>query len=195
MKNRSKLNSFYYGFPVFLVTTQDNEGNDNISAASSSISLGEKIIIGISKGSKTWHNFIAGSDAVINIPDHTLWENVEQIGRLTGGDTLTENQIKWGTEISHDKFTRAGLHTEASVDVAPPRVAECPIQAECRLVSTSDKGKFMLVELDIVNLWVENTLLGENDIVDSSKWKPLIFNFREYTTVGETLGFNVKYGN
>ena len=195
MKNRSKLNSFYYGFPVFLVTTQDSEGNNNISAASSSISLGEKIIIGISKGSKTYHNLLAGSDAVINIPDHTLWEKVERIGRLTGGDTLSENQTKWGTEISHDKFTLAGLHTEASESVAPPRVVECPIQAECRLISTSDKGKFMLAELDIVNLWVENALLGENGIVDSSKWKPLIFNFREYTTVGETLGFNIKYGN
>ncbi|CAI8787039.1 flavin reductase family protein [Kosakonia quasisacchari] len=195
MKNKSKLNSFYYGFPVFLVTTQDKDGNTNVSAASSSISLGEKLIIGISKGGKTYHNLLAGSDAVINIPDHTLWEKVEQIGKLTGGDTLSENQTKWGVEICHDKFAKAGLHTEASVDVAPPRVAECPIQAECRLISTSDKGRFMLAELDIVNLWVENALLNENGIVDSSKWKPLIFNFREYTTVGDTLGFNVKYGN
>ncbi|MGY5955424.1 flavin reductase family protein [Kosakonia sp. BK9b] len=195
MKNKSKLNSFYYGFPVLLVTTQDSNGNNNICAASSSISLGEKLIIGISKGSKTWSNFMAGSNAVINIPDHSLWEKVEQIGRLTGGDTLSEAQTKWGVEICHDKFSKAGLHTEASVDIAVPRIAECPIQAECRLVSTSDKGRFMLAELDIVNLWVDDELLGDKGIVDSRKWKPLIFNFREYNTVGETLGFNVKYGN
>lgn len=195
MKNKSKLNSFYYGFPVFLVTTQDSNGSTNISAASSSISLGEKLIIGISKGSKTWHNLMAGSDAVINIPDHTQWEKVEQIGRLTGCDTLSEAQTKWGVEICHDKFSKSGLHTEASVDVAPPRIAECPIQAECRLVSTSDKGRFILAELDIVNLWVDDHLLGENGMVDSTKWKPLIFNFREYDTVGSALGFNVKYGH
>ncbi|MDD7995239.1 flavin reductase family protein [Kosakonia radicincitans] len=195
MKSKSKLNSFYYGFPVFMVTTQDSEGKNNICAASSSISLGEKIIIGISKGSKTHSNLIAGSDAVINIPDHTLWEKVEQVGRLTGGDTLSENQTKWGVEICHDKFAKAGLIAEASIDVAPPRIAECPIQAECRLVSISDKGRFILAELDIVNLWVENPLLGENGIVDSTQWKPLIFNFREYDTVGDALGFNVKYGN
>lgn len=195
MKNKSKLNSFYYGFPVFLVTTQDSSGNSNICAASSSISLGEKVIIGISKGSKTHSNLLAGSDAVINIPDHSLWQKVEQIGRLTGGETLSENQTKWGGEICHDKFAKAGLQREASVDVAPPRIAECPIQAECRLVSTSDKGRFILAELDIVNLWVEDSLLGENGMVDSTKWKPLIFNFREYDTVGSALGFNVKYGN
>ncbi|SFT84734.1 NADH-FMN oxidoreductase RutF, flavin reductase (DIM6/NTAB) family [Kosakonia arachidis] len=195
MKNKSKLNSFYYGFPVFMVTTQDCDGINNICAASSSISLGEKIIIGISKGSKTHNNLVAGSDAVINIPDHTLWEKVEQVGRLTGGDKLSENQTKWGVEICHDKFAKAGLTAEASIDVAPPRIAECPIQAECRLVSISDKGRFILAELDIVNLWVENPLLGENGIVDSTKWKPLIFNFREYDTVGDALGFNVKYGN
>lgn len=195
MKSKSKLNSFYYGFPVFLVTTQDSNGNCNISAASSSISLGEKLIIGISKGSKTHSNLMAGSDAVINIPDHSLWQKVEQIGRLTGGDTLSENQIKWGVEICHDKFAQTGLHPEDSVDVAPPRIAECPIQAECRLVSTSDKGRFILAEFDIVNLWVDEPLLGKNGIVDSTKWKPLIFNFREYNTVGDALGFNVKYGN
>ncbi|APG19901.1 flavin reductase [Kosakonia radicincitans] len=195
MKSKSKLNSFYYGFPVLMVKTQDSEGENNICAASSSISLGEKIIIGISKGSKTHSNLIAGSDAVINIPDHTLWEKVEQVGRLTGGDTLSENQTKWGVEICHDKFAKAGLTAEASIDVAPPRIAECPIQAECRLVSISDKGRFILAELDIVNLWVENPLLGENGIVDSTQWKPLIFNFREYDTVGDALGFNVKYGN
>ncbi len=32
-------------------------------------------------------------------------------------------------------------------------------------------------------------------MVDSAQWKPLIFNFREYDTVGSALGFNVKYGN
>lgn len=195
MKSKSKLNSFYYGFPVFMVTTQDSEGRNNICAASSSISLGEKIIIGISKGSKTHSNLVAGSDVVINIPDHTLWEKVEQVGRLTGGDTLSENQTKWGVEICDDKFAKAGLNAEASIDVAPPRIAECPIQAECRLVSISDKGRFILAELDIVNLWVENQLLGDNGIVDSTRWKPLIFNFREYDTVGDALGFNVKYGN
>ncbi|MBQ4796733.1 flavin reductase family protein, partial [Pectobacterium versatile] len=67
MKKNVKLNSFYYGFPVFLVTTTDSSnGNTNIAPVSSSISLGDKIIIGVSKGSKTYSNLLSGSDAVIN---------------------------------------------------------------------------------------------------------------------------------
>ncbi|WES87457.1 flavin reductase family protein [Dickeya fangzhongdai] len=196
MKKNVKLSSFYYGFPVFLVTTTDSRnGNTNIAPVSSSISLGDKIIIGVSKGSKTHSNLISGSDAVINIPDSTLWEKVEEIGKLTGGDTLSESQIKWGVQVCHDKFARTGLHMEASAGIAPPRVVECPIQAECKTVSTTDKGRFILVELDILNIWVESHLLGHNDAIDSSKWKPLIYNFREYDTTGDALGFNFKYGH
>ncbi|MEI7185959.1 flavin reductase family protein [Dickeya dianthicola] len=196
MKKNVKLNSFYYGFPVFLVTTTDSSnGNTNIAPVSSSISLGDKIIIGVSKGGKTYSNLLSGSNAVINIPDSTLWETVEEIGKLTGGDTLSESQIKWGVQVCHDKFSRTGLHTEKSAQITPPRVVECPIQAECKTVSTTDKGRFILVEFDILNVWVESHLLGQNDAIDSSKWKPLIYNFREYDTTGDTLGFNFKYGH
>ncbi|MEQ9744766.1 flavin reductase family protein [Pectobacterium actinidiae] len=179
MKKNVKLSSFYYGFPVFLVTTTDNNnGEVNVSAVSSSISLGDKIIIGVTKGSKTYSNLLSGSDVVINIPDYKLWEKVEALGKLTGSNTLSEGQIKWGIQVCHDKFTKVGLHTEASTDITPPRVIECPIQAECKTVSTTDKGRFILVELDIVNVWVESDLLGTHDVIDSSKWKPLIYNFR-----------------
>ncbi|KHS67311.1 flavin reductase [Pectobacterium brasiliense] len=196
MKKNVKLSSFYYGFPVFLVTTIDNSnGEVNVASISSSISLGDKIIIGVTKGSKTYSNLLSGSDVVINIPDYKLWEKVEELGKLTGSDTLSEGQIKWGVQVCHDKFSKVGLHTEASTNITPPRVIECPIQAECKTVSTTDKGRFILVELDIANVWVDSELLGENDVVDSSKWKPLIYNFREYDTTGDALGFNFKYGH
>ncbi|ACZ76236.1 flavin reductase family protein [Dickeya zeae] len=196
MKKNVKLNSFYYGFPVFLVTTIDTRnGSTNISPVSSSISLGDKIIIGISKGSKTHSNLLSGSDVVINIPDYNLWEKVEALGKLTGGEVLSESQIKWGVQVCHDKFTQTGLHTEQATRVVPPRVVECPIQVECKTASTTDKGRFILAELDILTVWVENHLLGQNDVIDSSKWKPLIYNFREYDTTGDALGFNFKYGH
>lgn len=196
MKKNVKLSSFYYGFPVFLVTTIDsNNGSVNVCAASSSISLGDKIIIGISKGGKTHANLMAGSDVVINIPDPSLWQKVEAIGRLTGGDTLSEAQLKWGVEICHNKLAKTGLTTEASAAIAPPRIVECPIQAECKLAGTTDKGRFILAELDIVHTWIDTALLGEDDRVDSAKWKPLIYNFREYCTTGDTLGYNIKDGH
>jgi len=196
MKKDVKLSSFYYGFPVFLVTTTDeNNEKVNVSAASSSISLGDKIIIGISKGGKTCANLLGGSDVVINIPTPSLWQKVEAIGRMTGADTLSEAQIKWGVEICHDKLAKTGLNTEASESVAPPRIAECPIQAECKLVGTTDKGRFILAELDILHTWIDTDLLSEDDRVDSTKWKPLIYNFREYSATGDTLGFNLKYGH
>lgn len=195
MKKKVKLNSLYYGFPVLLLTTTDNDGNFNVSPISSSISLNNKIIIGISKGGKTYDNLVSGSDAVINIPNFKLWKEVEELGRLTGKDTLSENQIKWGVQKCEDKASKVKLHTESAIDITSPRIVECPIQVECKNTGVEDKGKFILVELDVINTWIDSDLLNDNDSFNSSKWKPLIYNFREYNTTSETLGFNFKYGN
>ncbi|WP_414625927.1 hypothetical protein [Pectobacterium betavasculorum] len=94
------------------------------------------------------------------MPDYKLWEKVEELGKLTGSDTLSEGQVKWGVQVCHDKLSKVGLHTEASTDITPPRIIECPIPAECKTVSVTDKGRFILVELDIANVWVDSELLG-----------------------------------
>ncbi|ACS86397.1 flavin reductase family protein [Musicola paradisiaca] len=195
MKKQIEITSFYYGFPVFLASTVEPESQTpNIAPLSSSLSLGDRIIIGVNKISQTSANLLAGSDVVINVPDYRLWEEIEQMGRLTGTQAVPESKAKQGVLYCADKTGIVGMHVEPSHTIAPPRVRECPIQAECKTREITDKGAFILAELEIQHIWAEETLLNEQDKLDSLKWHPLIYKFREYDTTGKALGFNCKYG-
>ncbi len=195
MKQSVNVKSFYYGFPVLLISTLDSEtGAPNITPVSSSFSLGKKVIIGISKGNKAFDNVAGGSDVVINIPDYPLWETVERLGRLTGRQNVAEDKRKLGYQFCSDKLGTVGLHPEASETVRPPRITECPIQAECRTVEVIDRGVFVLVDLEINKIWIDPALLNEQGKLDTARWQPLINKFREYDTTSAALGVNFKHG-
>lgn len=47
----------YYGAPVILLTTLNEDGSSNISPLSSSWALGECIVLGIGAGERHWRIF------------------------------------------------------------------------------------------------------------------------------------------
>ncbi|ELY3087838.1 flavin reductase [Klebsiella aerogenes] len=196
MKQKIHINSFYYGSSVLLISTEDKEtGEINLAPVSSSFALGTKLIVGIVKGSKTYHNLRSGSDASVSLPDGPLWDNVERLGKLTGNDTLSDNQRHWGVMVCTDKFAAVGLHPEPAESITPPGVSECPIRAECRLLRLDDRERFALAEFDIIHTWVTPHLAGTDGQLKSSDWHPLIYVFREYATTGQRLGMNFKHGH
>lgn len=194
-KKSIAIKSMYYGFPAIIVSTVDLEnGNSNIAPLSASFSLGEKLYIATSIKNKTCDNIIAGSDVVVNVPDFTLWQKVEQLGRTTGRHNVPVNKSVQGVEHCDDKFSLTGLTCESSERVTPPRVVECPVQAECRVTDILPRGAFVIVELDIVKTWVDERLLNnEGTTINTETWFPLIYKFREYDTTASPLGFNFKH--
>lgn len=194
-KKSIAIKSMYYGFPAIIVSAVDPEnGNSNIAPLSASFSLGKKLYIATSIKNKTCDNIIAGSDVVVNVPDFTLWQKVEQLGRTTGRQTVPENKSVQGVEHCDDKFSLTGLTCESSECVTPPRVAECPAQAECRVTDILPRSAFIIAELDIVKTWVDEKLLNdEGTTINTETWFPLIYKFREYDTTTSPLGFNFKH--
>jgi len=84
--------SFYYGFPVILLTTCDAAGATNITPISSSWCLGDNLVIGLSTNSKAFENLQAVAEAVINLPDDGLWAQVEGLATLTGKNPVPETK-------------------------------------------------------------------------------------------------------
>ncbi|HBX6965774.1 TPA: flavin reductase family protein, partial [Klebsiella pneumoniae] len=39
------------------------------------------------------------------------------------------------------------------------------------------------------------SLLKDNDIIDADLWRPLIYNFRSYHGITESIGRNFKFDN
>ncbi|HYK72367.1 MAG TPA: flavin reductase family protein [Pseudoneobacillus sp.] len=181
----------YYGTPVILLTTLNEDGSTNISPISSSWSLGNVIVLGVGLGGKALENLQRHPECVINLPDPSLWHNVERLAPFTGIEEVPEYKQQLGFTFKKDKFSESQLTPIDSLEVAPSRVAECPIQIEARVMNVRipDYSPFFaVVETQSILVHAqEEILIGENHI-NPQKWSPLIYNFRHYFGLGAELG-------
>lgn len=74
----------YYGTPVILLNTVNEDGTTNISPISSSWALGDCVVLGIGTGGKALENMERHPECVINVPGPSMWENVERLAPYTG---------------------------------------------------------------------------------------------------------------
>jgi flavin reductase (DIM6/NTAB) family NADH-FMN oxidoreductase RutF len=91
-----------------------------------------------------------------------------------------------------DKFALGAVTRQRSELVQPPRVKECPVQLECRVVSTRPFGapsvKATSYEVKVLRAHVEQDLLipGTHHI-DPLRWDPLIMKFCDFFGGGVSL--------
>ena len=78
---------------------------------------------------------------MIAIPALELAPRVVEIGNCSGRDV--------------DKFERFGLTPAPSKRVAPPLVAECFANLECRVIDTRLVNKYSLFILEVVKAWTD----------------------------------------
>ena len=74
-----------------------------------------------------------------------------------------------------DEIAEAGFHTAPSLKVRPPRIVDCPVQLECRLVEMLPVGRlpYHLVIGEIVMFHYHRGLVDERCHVDAGKLDPL----------------------
>lgn len=181
----------YYGTPVVLLTTLNEDGTVNISPISSSWALGDCIVLGIGLGGKAIENVEKLPECVINIPCPSLWESVEQLAPYTGKDPVPENKKKYGYVYEKDKHAISGLTPIESKTVKPTRIMECPLQIEAvvKYIRIPDHSPtFAIIETQAVHVHAHKELIIEENHIDPQKWSPLIYNFRHYFGLGHQLG-------
>ncbi|MCI1223650.1 MAG: flavin reductase family protein [Bifidobacterium subtile] len=181
----------YYGTPVALLSTTNPDGSTNLAPMSSSWALGDAIVLGMALGSRTASNLEAGSDVVVNLQDAGLWRQVETLGDLTGNAEARPGH-QHGAAPCHDKFAAVGFTSEPSELICPERVSQCPLQLECRTVSVEHdalRDGFLIVQARVIRVHADASLIVPGtDHIDPKRWKPLIYNFRHYFTLGAQLG-------
>ncbi|MFJ5766617.1 flavin reductase family protein [Lysinibacillus sp. NPDC093210] len=185
----------YYGFPVILLTTLNEDGTVNISPLSSSWALGDYIVLGIGIGGKAIENLERHPECVINIPDHSLCENVEQLAPFTGKNPVPEYKKQTGYTYKKEKYDISGLTPIQSTLVKPTRIMECPIQIEAKVqhIRIPDYSPhFAIVETQAVHVHAHTEIIIEENHIDPNKWSPLIYNFRHYFALGNKLGNNFR---
>lgn len=187
----------YFGTPVVLISTLNEDGSFNLAPMSSVFWLGWRAILGLAAPSKTTQNILRTGECVLNLPSADQVATVNALARTTGSDPVPEGKLKKGYRFEHDKFGIAGLTPVASTLVGPPAVLECPVHMEATVAAHHglaeedplQKGRIVTFELRIRRVRLEESILkaGVPDKVDPDKWRPLIMSFQEFYGLGERL--------
>jgi flavin reductase (DIM6/NTAB) family NADH-FMN oxidoreductase RutF len=181
----------YWGTPVVIVSSQNEDGTDNLAAISSAFWLGHRCILGFSGSSKTPSNILRTRQCVVNLPDASMVGHINGLALTTGTDPVPDWKKSNGYHFIQDKWSAAGLTPQPSVSVAPARVRECPVQMECELAMEhpmfQDKtngltGRLVAIELRVVKVHVVDSirLEGYSNRIDPDKWQPLIMSFQHF---------------
>jgi len=180
----------YFGTPVALISTLNEDGTPNLAPMSSAWWLGWSCMLGLGSMGKTSENLIRTRECVINLPSDEQVTHVDRLALTTGRNPVPERKLGWGYRYEPDKFGVADLTPMASLDVRPPRIAECPVQMEGIVHDVRPFGKNVsanAIEVHIVRLHVDESLLvseGPRSHIDPEKWRPLIMSFCRFFGIG-----------
>jgi len=187
----------YPGTPVALLSSTNPDGSPNLAPMSSFWALGRTALLGLGAWGQTRANLERTGECVINLADASLWRAVERLAPLTGKDPPPEHVLAYGGRFEPDKFRAAGLTPEPADLVLPPRVAECRLQLEARVASLdpiAGEPDTVAVQARIVRVHAAGDLIGRGDRIDPGAWRPLIYSFRRYHTLGPELGRSFREG-
>lgn len=184
----------YFGTPVVLLSTENDDGSANLAPMSSAWALGHTVVLGMGRCGQTAHNLARRPDVVVNLPGPAQWEAVERLAPLTGRHPVPPTKPA-GCRYEPDKFAAAGLRPQPSEVVRPPRVAECALQLEATATSVRPDASdsFVIVEAAVHRVHADpRIVVPGTDHIDPGSWTPLIYNFRHYFALGQELGHSYR---
>jgi flavin reductase (DIM6/NTAB) family NADH-FMN oxidoreductase RutF len=190
----SEPNILYFGTPVVLISTVNEDGSYNLAPMSSVFWLGWRCMLGLGARSKTPQNMLRTGQCVLNLPSVHQVGQVNRLAKTTGSNPVPEGKAKRGYRFEADKFGISGLTPIRSETVDAPRVLECPVQMEAVVEAThwiseddaQQKGSIVCFEARIQRVHLDESILMEGDPnrVDPDKWRPLIMSFQKFYGLG-----------
>jgi flavin reductase (DIM6/NTAB) family NADH-FMN oxidoreductase RutF len=197
MHIQSEPEILYFGTPVVLISTCNEDGSFNAAPISSIFWLGWRCIIGISAASKTTHNIIRNKSCTLNLPSVHEASAVNRLAMTTGSNPVPHGKKIKGYRFEKDKFGIANLTAVPSETITAPRIQECPVQMEAWLQAIhslaeddeNQNGKILTMEFRILRVYLDQAILmnGSNNRVNPDKWKPLIMSFQKFYGLGDQV--------
>lgn len=140
------------------------------------------IVMAIRESRETLRCIRQTGEFTVNVPNVALAEAVDYCGLVSGRTT--------------DKFADTGLTQGTSNKVSVPIVEECPLNFECRVVSETPNGSYVLLVGEILDTQVDESVLTEDGQIDVDKLDPLVYipGSREYRGLGPKVADAFKIG-
>lgn len=182
MRKNFGTKPWFYPLPVLIIGTYDEEGNaDAMNAAWGGLYDANMVELCLSAGHKTTKNIRAKGAFTISFADALHVAACDYVGIVSANDTP-------------DKLKKAGFTTEKSAFVDAPIIRELPMALECKLVKITEDGNIIG---EIVNVNAEESILGEDGLIDASKMRAIAFDpvHNGYLVLGEKVGNAFSDGN
>jgi len=179
MKKSFGSKTLIYPTPVWLIGTYDRNGNpDAATVAWGGVcsSNPPAVAISLRKSRWTYGNILERKAFTVNVPSADQVEFADYCGITSGKNT--------------DKFAKTKYTVMKSADVDAPYIKECPMVIECRLIDQVEIGIHVHFIGEIIDVKVDDAVLGKDGLPDMLKIRPLIYapEKRSYHGVGEFLG-------
>ena len=163
--------------PAGLITSVAPDGRPNIITLGEvhNLSIARPVIVGIAMAKERYsHELISQcGEFVVNLPTADLVEQVDRCGTTSGRDL--------------DKFAAYGLTALPAERVAPPLIAECPVNLECKLLDVQEWGDHDLFLGEVLVEHADESALDEEGNLRMEKISVLCYVYGEYWSLGERL--------
>lgn len=186
----------YFGTPVALLGTANEDGSPNLAPMSSVFWLGWRCYLGLDASSQTTRNVLRTRGVVVNLPSAEQADAVDRLALTTGTSPVPPYKRAKGYVHARDKFGLAGLTPIAADTVAGFRAAECPVHLEATLEHVHGydaagplAGHLHVLEARITRVHVAPSILleGHTDRIDPDRWRPLVMSFQQLYGLGPRL--------
>ena len=145
MKLETKTSKLYYGFPVILIGYKDKKWKYNVTACSSSYSLGDMITVGLTTNSNAVDNIKEYGEFTVNVP-------CQQIQNKIGMADMTYDPAEY---------------------IDAPIMDECILSLECKVENISEYGKYTNFVASIKRRVVCENLLDEDGNMKYTQFNPI----------------------
>ena len=182
MRKNFGAKSWLYPMPVLIIGTYDETGTpDAMNAAWGMISDTDKVTICLDASHKTVKNILVKKDFTVSMADAKNVIAADYVGIVSGNDVP-------------DKVSKTGWHVTKSEFVDAPIFEELPMTLECKMLSYDEEAELMTGE--IVNICVDESILGEDGKIDLTKFQPITYDpvHHDYLTLGAKVGNACKDG-
>ena len=137
MHVQSEPEILYFGTPVVLISTCNEDGSFNVAPISSIFWLGWRCIIGISAASKTTQNIIRNKSCTLNLPSVNEASAVNRLALTTGSNPVPNGKKIKGYRYVKDKFGIANLTNIPSENDNRTQNTRMPVQMEANTAGNS----------------------------------------------------------
>lgn len=161
---------------VFIIASYDEDGVPNAMNAA-------------------WAGECTRREVCFNIGDHKTTENIVRKGAFTvapadADNVVTADYFGIATGNKVNKAEKSGLTFTRSEHVDAPVIEEYPLTMECEVTAIDGDEHGARIVGRVVNVLVDEEILGVDGKVDFGKWRPLVYDAAHmtYRVVGEEVG-------